>query len=60
VYKVRDIQRYTSVEMEEYEIPSSQLINEKKFNKLFSEVNKFMDNNDLTMEINVIEKIFRK
>ena len=55
MYKARDIQRYTNATMEEYEIPSSKDVNDKKYIKLFSDAIKLFEQNDLSEESKMIE-----
>ena len=55
MYKARDIQRYTNAIMEEYEIPSSKDVNDKKYVKLFSDAIKLFEENDLSEEAKMIE-----
>jgi len=54
MYKARDIQRYTNAVMEEYEIPSSKDVNDKKYVKLFSDAIKLFEENDLSEETKMI------
>lgn len=56
MYKLRDIQRYTNAIMDEYEIPSSKVANDKKYAKLFSEITKIVEQNDLSEETKMIEE----
>jgi ATP-dependent RNA helicase DeaD len=56
MYKARDIQRYTNTPMEEYEIPTSKDVNDKKYLKLFSEATKLFEENDLCEETKMIEQ----
>jgi ATP-dependent RNA helicase DeaD len=55
MFKARDIQRYTNAIMEEYEIPSSKDVNDKKYIKLFSDAIKLFEENDLSEESKMIE-----
>jgi len=55
MFKARDIQRYTNAVMEEYEIPSSKDVNDKKYIKLFSDAIKLFEENDLAEESKMIE-----
>lgn len=55
MYKLRDIQKYTNVVMDEYNIPSSKDVNEKKYAKLFSDIEKLIRENDLSEESRIID-----
>ncbi|MDD3304168.1 MAG: DEAD/DEAH box helicase [Clostridia bacterium] len=55
VYKLRDIQKYTNVEMEEYQFVSKDIANQKKFGKLFEQVESIINENELDTESNFIE-----
>ncbi len=56
MYKARDIQKYTSTPMDEYMIPSSKDINNKKYLKLFGDATKLFEQNDLCEETKMIEQ----
>lgn len=55
MYKARDIQRYTNANMEDYEIPSSKVANDKKYAKLFNDASNQFTQNDLSEETKMIE-----
>ncbi|MEG1705727.1 MAG: DEAD/DEAH box helicase [Clostridia bacterium] len=55
MYKLRDIQKYTNVVMEEYNMPSFKDANEKKYTKLFNDVAKIIGENDLSEESRLVE-----
>jgi ATP-dependent RNA helicase DeaD len=56
MYKARDIQKYTNAPMEEYEILSSKVANDKKITKLFDDAIKLVEQNDLSEETRMIEE----
>ena len=54
--KIKDIQRYTNAKMERYEVPSVKIVNQKKVNNLLNKVAEEIANEELTNEIELLEK----
>lgn len=55
MYKLKSIQKYTNVVLDNYVVPTAKFLNEKKVNAVLEKITKEIDIADLAEEISIIE-----
>lgn len=60
IYKLRDIQRYTKVRIEQQQIPSPRQVEEVKRDLFLERLKKVMNNENLDREVHLIERLMEE
>ncbi len=60
IYKLKDIQRYSNTKIRRHQTPSIRDVKEAKENVILERIKDMIDKNDLSKEINIIERLFEE